>query len=124
MRDTARKRAILKMLEVQTERDRLEYGIPPYTATTIAEEIGGSVQSVARTLRGMAKDGQLIAVRDRQDVWNAIADGHIEMTVTAYYSARTMEHDMAAAKLWADGADERQRLALEGFSQAFGMVRQ
>lgn len=124
MRDTARKRAILEMLERCDEGQRLEFGMPPYSASIISAKIGGSVQSVARTLRGMAKDGQLIAVRDRQEVWNAIADGHIEMTVTAYYSARTMEHDMAAAKLWADGADERQRLALEGFSQAFGMVRQ
>ncbi|HDR9101144.1 TPA: hypothetical protein QDB15_006001 [Burkholderia vietnamiensis] len=112
VRDTKRKRAILQMLEEHGEREYLEYGPPPYNATTIADEIGGSAQSVARTLRGMAKDGLLVAVRDRQDVWNAIAGGHIEMPVTAYFSARTVERDRAAAQAWRDGAAERSEVAL------------
>lgn len=110
-RDTNRKRAILQMLEQHGEWAYLEYGPPPYTATTIASQIGGSAQSVARTLRGMAKVGKVVTVRDRQEVWNAIAQGHIEMPVTAYYSARTMEQDMAAAKVWRDGAGQRSQQA-------------
>ncbi|HDR9274895.1 TPA: hypothetical protein QDB24_002976 [Burkholderia vietnamiensis] len=112
-RDTKRKRAVLRVLEEHGEHEYLEYGPPPYTASTIAGEVGGSVQSVARTLRGMAKAGQVIAVRDRQEVWNAIAHGHIETTVTAYYSARTMERDIAAAQAWRAGAPERSREAME-----------
>jgi hypothetical protein len=100
MRDTERKRAIFKMLEEHAQCEYAEYGPPPYSATTIASRIGGSVQSVARTLRGMANDGQLVAVRERQSVWNAIVRGHIDMTVTAYYSARTMERDMMTAQAW------------------------
>jgi hypothetical protein len=49
----------------------------------------------------------LVAVRHRDDVWNAIAQNFIEMPVTAYYSARTMERDKVLAKAWTDGAGER-----------------
>jgi hypothetical protein len=119
-RDTARKRAILQMLEEHDESTYSEYGPPPYSASTIAHEIGGSVPSVARTLRGMAKAGALVAVKDRQDVWNAIAATFMEGTVTAYYSARTMEADMVTAKAWRDGAAERSRLALESMKGFFG----
>ena len=40
MRDTTRKRAILGMLESCDECQHLEYGTPPYTATTIAVRAG------------------------------------------------------------------------------------
>ncbi|MFP4901361.1 hypothetical protein ACLFKT_19845 [Paraburkholderia sp. BR14261] len=103
------------MLEEHGESEYREYGPPPYTATTIAFRIGGSAQSVARTLRGMAQDGLLVAVRDKQEVWNAIAGSHIETTVTAYFSARTMERDIAAAKAWRAGAAGRSAAALARF---------
>jgi len=121
MRDTARKRAILQMLQDHGEREYLEYGPPPYNAATIAEQIGGSLPSVARTLRTMAKAGQLVAVKDRQEIWNAIAQTHIDMPVTAYYSASTMDIDMAKATAWKDGADERARHALDGMARAFAV---
>jgi hypothetical protein len=120
MRDTKRKRAILQALEAHSEAEYLEYGAPPYSATTIAAQIGGSVQSVARTLRGMAKDGLIVAVRDKQDVWNAIAGGYIGATVAAYYSARTMERDIAAAKAWRAGAPDRSREALNAMVARLG----
>jgi hypothetical protein len=119
MRDTARKRAILQFLETVTEADYLEFGPPPYNAALITRHIGGSLPSVARTLRTMAKDGQLVAVKHKDDVFNAIAQTFIPMTVTAYYSASTMDHDMAAAKLWRDGAGERSDKALAGIMEAF-----
>lgn len=120
MRATKRKRAILEVLEAHGELSYGEYGPPPYTATTITRRVGGSVQSVARTLRGMATSGLLVAVRDRQEVWNAIASSPIASTVTAYYSARTMVRDIAAAKVWKDGANARSRLAEQALMAAFG----
>lgn len=119
MRDTPRKRAILHMLEDHNEFDYREYGPPPYSATLIAGRIGGSVQSVARTLRTMAKAGQLVAVRHREEVWNAIAQSHIDMPVTAYYSARTVARDKALAKAWADGTEARSNQAMAAMVQAF-----
>lgn len=118
-RDTARKRAILLMLEQHDEYDYSERGAPPYNATQIAECIGGSRPSVARTLRGMATAGLLVAVKHRDDVWNAIAQNFIEMPVTAYYSARTMERDKVLAKAWADGAEERSSQAMAAMVKAF-----
>lgn len=112
MRSTGRKRAILELLEQHDEWHYAEYGTPPYSATDIAEVIGGSRSSVARTLRDMAAAGDLVAVRCKQDVWNAIAGGHIEMTVTAYYSAHTMERDKAIADEWLAGSQARQEAAL------------
>jgi hypothetical protein len=119
MRNTRRKRAVLDLFEQHDAADYLEYGPPPYSATIIAGRIGGSAQSVARTLRGMAKDGLLVAVKDRQDTWNAIARDHIEMTVTAYFSRRTMERDVALAKAWRDGAADRSRAASDSMLAAF-----
>jgi hypothetical protein len=46
-RDTARKRAILLMLEQHNEHDYSERGAP-YTASQVADCIGGSRASVAR----------------------------------------------------------------------------
>ena len=119
MRNTERKRAILEMLEQHDESDYLERGTPPYSATAIAGRIGGRTQSVARTLRSMAKDGLLVAVRDRQETWNAIAQTFIDMPVAAYFSARTMERDIEAARAWRDGAAERSGVALNKFTTAF-----
>ena len=119
MRDTARKRAILQFLETVTDADYAEFGPPPYNAALIAEHIGGSLQSVARTLRTMAKDGQLVAVKHREEIFNAIAQTHIQMPVTAYYSASTMNHDIAAAKLWRDGSGDRSDKALAAMVKAF-----
>ncbi|MDE1714499.1 hypothetical protein PWG14_18505 (plasmid) [Chromobacterium amazonense] len=107
------------MLEQHDKATYMEIGPPPWSATTIAGQIGGSVQSVARTLRMMAKAGQLVSVPHRDEVWNAIAQGFIERPVTAYYSASTMEHDMAAAKLWRDGAEERSQRAMAAMAEAF-----
>ncbi|WP_159876861.1 hypothetical protein [Aquitalea denitrificans] len=118
-RDTARKRAILLMLEQHDKHDYSERGAPPYSAAKIAGHIGGSRPSVARTLRGMAAAGLLVAVRHRDEVWNAIAQNFIEMPVTAYYSARTMERDKVLAKAWADGAEERSSQAMAGMRAAF-----
>lgn len=118
-RDTARKRDILLMLEQHNEHDYLERGAPPYSATIIAEYVGGSRPSVARTLRGMVAAGLLVAVKHRDDVWNAIAQSHVEMPVTAYYSTRTMERDKVLAKAWADGAEERSSQAMAAIVAAF-----
>ncbi|MDR5778775.1 hypothetical protein QCE63_04930 [Caballeronia sp. LZ065] len=119
MRDTKRKRAILAMLESHDERQFLEYGPAPYSATTIAAEIGGSTQSVARTLRGMLNEGLVFAVRDREEVWNTIARNFIPMPVTAYFSARTMHADIAAAQRWRDGAAARSDEAGQALMRAF-----
>jgi DNA-binding GntR family transcriptional regulator len=101
------------MLEEHGEWEYLEYGPPPYSVTIIAEQIGGSRTSIARTLRTMAQDGQVVAVRHRDKVWNTIAQGDIETTVTAYYSARTIAEDMTIAKAWHDDAEARSLRALE-----------
>ncbi|WP_186020360.1 hypothetical protein [Burkholderia gladioli] len=112
-RSTARKRAILLMLEQHDESDYLEIGAPPWTATTIASQVGGSVQSVARTLRAMALAGDVVAVRDRQSVYNAIARASIETPVVAYFSSLTMERDLAIAQAWKAGSSDRSRAAFE-----------
>lgn len=118
-RSTARKRAILTMLEHHGESDYREIGPPPWTATTIASQVGGSVQSVARTLRSMALAGDIVAVRDRQEVFNAIARAAIETPVTAYYSASTEERDRAIAQAWAAGAADRSRIAFDAMTSKF-----
>ncbi|AYQ89191.1 hypothetical protein EDD84_18730 [Burkholderia gladioli] len=118
-RSTARKRAILLMLEQHDESDYREIGAPPWTATTIASHVGGSVQSVARTLRAMAQAGNVVAVRDKQEVYNAIARAGINMPVVAYFSSATMERDLAIAKAWKAGSSERSTAAFEIMTARF-----
>jgi hypothetical protein len=132
---TSRKTAILEFLE-DDEHCYQEYGTPPYNATTIANQTepepsengdwratAQTVQSVARTLRGMTKEGLLVAVRNRQEVWNAIAGNGIDMPVTAYYSARTMERDKQLAQAWQDGAAERSERAFQSFAAAIAQSK-
>ncbi|WP_186198196.1 hypothetical protein [Burkholderia gladioli] len=107
MRDTERKRAIIDMLEEHGEWIYQEILPPPWNAATIASQIGGSTQSVARTLRTMAQAGKVVAVKTRLPVWNAIAGNAVDMPVTAYYSARTMERDIEIARAW--HADSKAR---------------
>ncbi|MBJ9674504.1 hypothetical protein [Burkholderia gladioli] len=107
------------MLEQHDESVYSEIGAPPWTATTIASQVGGSIQSVARTLRAMALAGDIVAVRDRQSVYNAISRGSIETPVTAYYSASTMERDLALAKAWKAGSSERSTAAFEIMTARF-----
>jgi hypothetical protein len=98
-----------------------EFGRPPLTATTVAEYIdwfgydngrtpyvkrpdgtieyestlwrpsASQVQSFARTLRQMADEGLLVQVREKQQTRNALARDVVDMTRTAYYSAKTVE---------------------------------
>lgn len=105
-----------------------EFGRPPFPATTIAQYIdwfGGdngrpkyevspgesipnkiafwyvspsTVQSFARTLRGMAKEGLLIQVREKQQTMNGIAGQHIDMPRVAYYSPKAMGRNIEAAE--------------------------
>lgn len=100
-----------------------DFGFPPYIATTIAthiDEFGGKsgrpervvseggwvnnewafwkappseIQSMARTLRGMAAEGLVVQVRQKQQTHNAM--GCVEMPQTCYYSARTYASDVA-----------------------------
>lgn len=107
------------MLEQHDESDYREIGPPPWTATTIAGQVGGSVQSVARTLRAMALAGDIVAVRDRQEVFNAIARSGIMAPVTAYFSAATMARDVARGQAWAAGAADRSRIALDAMTSKF-----
>jgi hypothetical protein len=134
-RSTNRKFLILEFLEEDGDRDPIENGLPPYNATTIANVIEGSwsefgpkaspsaVQSVARTLRGMVKEGVLVAVREKQPVHNAIADNMIMTPVTCYYSARTMEHDIQRAKVWEAGGAERQERGFAAFAAVIAQSR-
>lgn len=99
-----------------------EFGRPPLTATTITQYIdwfdgdngrewkempdgsknavdpmwcvpASTVQSFARTLRGMVKEGLLVCVREKQQTLNGISGTYIDMPRVAYYSARTMEQN-------------------------------
>lgn len=135
-RTTIRKDLIIDFLE-DDELNFQEYGTHPYTATIIAREIEGrridefgpqataqTVQSVARTLRGMVKEGLLVAVRDRQEVWNAIAKNGVDMPVTGYYSTRTMERDKQRAQAWKDGSAERSEKALDRMMATFSKAHE
>jgi hypothetical protein len=51
------------------------------------------IQSMARTLRGMAAEGLLIQVRQKLQTHTAM--GCVEMPQTCYYSARTYARDVA-----------------------------
>jgi hypothetical protein len=53
-----------------------------------------TVQSFARTLRGMAEEGLLVQVREKMDTRNGLARSTCEMPRTAYWSARTYERDL------------------------------
>jgi hypothetical protein len=103
-----------------------EFGRPPLTATTIAQYIdwfdgdngrewnempdgsknavdpmwrvpAGTVQSFARTLRAMAKEGLLVSVREKQLTFNCIGGNYVDMPQTCYFSAKTMEHKVGSA---------------------------
>ncbi|MBU9379409.1 hypothetical protein [Burkholderia gladioli] len=111
------------MLEQHDESVYSEIGAPPWTATTIASQVGGSIQSVARTLRAMAHAGDVVAVRDRQSVYNAIARAGIDMPVVAYFSSATMERDLALAKAWNAGSSDRSRVAFESMTARFTSTR-
>jgi hypothetical protein len=114
---TPRKEAIMRMLEDNSEGCLREYGGPPCTATTITAYIhwfGGRedgdreqydpsvVQSFARTLRGMAAEGLVVRVIDKQDTLNRLAGNHIPMPRVAYYSAVTYERDSTVMTKFSD----------------------
>ena len=99
-----------------------EFGRPPFTATTIAQHIdwfdgdngrewnempdgsknavdpmwrvpASTVQSFARTLRAMAKEGLLVSVREKQQTLNGIGGNYVDMPQTCYFSTKTMEQN-------------------------------
>lgn len=119
-RKTPRKEAILRLLEADYESLSIggkytlasDIGRPPFNAGRIAklcdwfsgadvdpygeEPTASVVQSFARTLRGMAKEGLVVSVRHKTLTRNAIIasqrdfDCDIPMMQTCYYSAKAM----------------------------------
>lgn len=128
-RNTPRKEAILRLLEADFESPTIngkytlasEIGRPPFNAARIAElcdwfsgaDVAGPygdppsasvVQSFARTLRGMAKEGLVVSVRHKTLTRNAIVassgrmDSSIPMMQTCYYSAKAMARNVEDAE--------------------------
>jgi hypothetical protein len=153
---TERKVAILRMLEEHEESIYEEIGIPPYTATDIAnyvDRFGGengrpeikwveqpdgtkttsdpnagwrppesTVQSFARTLRGMTTEGLLVQVREKQQTLNGMADKYFDMPRVCYWSARTFERDMRRAQAWRAGREARYGWTPKVFEKDMGAV--
>jgi hypothetical protein len=151
---TPRKAAILRMLEEHDEGTYEEIGIPPYTATDIANYIdwfGGDngrpeikwveqpdgtktstdpncywrpsesqVQSFARTLRGMAAEGLLIQVREKQDTIDGMSGRTMDMPRVCYWSARTFELDMRRAQAWRAGSEAKYGWQPKKFERFMG----
>jgi hypothetical protein len=90
-RDTARKRAILLMLEQHNEHDYSE------RRAALHRQPGCGLHRWKSRQRGPPCEAWLLLgywwQYDTVTMWNAIAQNFIEMPVTAYYSARTMERD-------------------------------
>jgi hypothetical protein len=141
-RNTPRKEAILSMLEADygdggAHSLAFELGRPPFAATEIARYVdwfdgdngkpefspdGGvwdpspsTVQSFARTLRGMETEGLVVSVSVKKLTYNGIVaaakdgiDCDVLMPRTCYFSARTYERDIAAQQQRQEAAEAEQ----------------
>ena len=112
IRMTRTKLAVLDVL-AGLGAEFLEYGVPPYAVSLLAERMGIDLSNLTKTLRALERDGLVVREVALADCWNAIAANHMPRRCVCYWLAATMEQDQARVQAWKAGADERAADALE-----------
>jgi len=122
MRMTENKRAILDALARADYETCLEWGPPPRNAAAVAVMIGKpDHRPVARTLRLMEQQGVVVAETRPVPVWCDIGrGGHYNKQLKCYWPAHDLEQAKAAAREWAEGADERAQNAWQAMERLHG----
>jgi hypothetical protein len=117
---TANKRRILEALRApESEHERIERTMPPYSASSVARWLQLDMNNVARTLRNMARDGLVIPDVQWVDVWadglksTRGRSGLVRKQLTCYWCADTLEADCAAVAEWEAGREERCNAVLD-----------
>lgn len=120
MRMTANKRRILEALcAPESEHERIERTMPPYSASSVAWWLQLDRHNVARTLRNMAMDGLVVPEVRRVDVWaeglrsTQGRSGLVRKQLTCYWRADTLEADSAAVAEWESGREDRANAVLD-----------
>jgi len=120
MRMTENKRRILEALRApESEHERIERTMPPYSASSVARWLQLDRHNVARTLRNMAEVGLVIPDVQWVDVWadglksTRGRSGLVRKQLTCYWCADTLEADRAAVAEWEAGREERCNAVLD-----------
>lgn len=112
IRMTAKKRAVLKMLENIGE-DFFEYGVPPYAISFLAEKLETDLSNLSKTMKALECDGLVLREVALSTCWNAIARDHVKRRCVCYWLVATMEQDKARVKTWEAEAANRASAAFE-----------
>lgn len=122
MRLTKNKIAILETLAAVDDWSCIEYGPPPRNAATVAAMMGKEDhRPIARTLRLMEQQGVVVAETRPVPVWCDIGrGGHYNKQLKCYWPAHDLEQAKAAAREWADGAEERAQNAWQAMERLHG----
>lgn len=112
MRMTDNRRRVLLALQ---NRDFLQWGVPPYSAATVASIISApEVNNVARTLRQLAVAGLVERVEGQPvPVWSEVQARFHDRPQATYWNASTKADDQQTAAQWQEGAQARQDAALD-----------
>ncbi len=116
IRMTDNRRRVLLALQ---NRDFLQWGVPPYSAATVASIIEApDVNNVARTLRQLAVAGLVERVEGQPvPVWSEVQARLHDRAQAAYWNASTKAADQQAVDEWEAGASERAAKAWQAFDR-------
>lgn len=103
---TANKRAALQCL-ADLGSDFLDWGTPPYAVSLLAEQMGGDLSNLTKTMRALERAGLVVREMAETPCWNAIAQAHMPRRCACYWLAETKEQDMVRAEAWRAGSVDR-----------------
>lgn len=85
-RMTKAKRAALDAL-AELGMEFLEYGMPPYAVSLLAEYMRSDLANLSKTMKGLERMGLVVREETKATCWNAIARNHTPRKCVCYWVA-------------------------------------
>lgn len=112
LRLTENKKQILECLGFpDDEFSRLEYGLPPYSASTVASRLEKETKNIVRTLKLLAAEGLVVPEYYKKEVWSPL-NCTTRRELMCYWNAATIEEDKTKLADWEAKAPEREEAFL------------
>lgn len=100
----------------------VDRGMPPYTASNVAEELGSDVNNVSKTMRQMEEAGLLTSEKVDKEVFAHLMqrDMHVTKKLKGYWVTEHMEEDKEQQKRLEAERKVRAEKAMDTMFERFG----
>lgn len=108
--DTAKRERLLAALRGDPYQ-YFEIGTPPYSVGDLSKRLELDPSNLRKDLLKLEAEGLTLSEYRKVQTFNAISQQHMDRKCLCFWNVATMEQDMATAKAWRDGVEQRMNAA-------------